>query len=439
MGVPTMPADVTEPVRNLASWSSRGAGPGQRRVIEALEARKAEEAQRVRQHVTETLGPTVDPIQQVEEISKRAKTAAKPLYDEAYAQPMVVTPKIAEIMKTPAFGEAVPQAIKNIRNDLGNPEAMGLRLVPLPQPGQALPPDLPHIVTPEGLLILDKGFSTEAFDQIIRAMRGQGRKAGEVNQLTGRFSNTTDSAPINARAGDLRDALALQNKPYEDVTTLYADEMAQKDAMLRGKDVGTLTGNEINAQGRAMPDNAQEAWSVGARSAIADEASNYGAKYPTGDTANQVRKMLGDDVKQDAIGNMMGNTGGIRNLQERLAAERQGNITYREVQGNSRTAHRQALDAGLDEQAVPQMSSLSLPGMARSVLNHIASGATANYRNEVKDRVSQIITETNPETVRELMAEIQARAAKDRDFADFLHRSGLIATKAYSVNINHDE
>jgi hypothetical protein len=433
MNVPAIPGDVTEPMRNLTSWASRGMGPGQRRVVEAVERRKADEATRVRQHVIETMGPVGDPLQQMEQHAARAKAQAAPKYAEAYAQPMVVTPEIQAIMQTPAFAEAVPQAMRNIRNAMRNPEALGLRLVPNPQPG-TMAPNVPHIITPEGMLVLDKNLSTEGFDQVIRAMRDNGRAA--MNTSGFRPVDTTNSVHINSRARDLRQQIADQNQAYGDVTAQYADDMAQRDAFNAGQGVANQTGHEINATARAMPENAQPSWAIGARTALADTASEYGARFPTGDASKAVERAIGDPTKQQAIGSMMGNNGSVRDLLTRLEAEQQGNLLFREVNGNSRTASRQALDADLDAQlGGKSLSALSPRGMLSSAVDFLASRANGQYRNAVKDRVSQIVTESDPRNIEELMQQIAATAEKDRAFGDLLHRSGIVAAKAAGQRI----
>lgn len=420
MGVPAIPGDVTEPMRNLTSWASRGMGPGQTRVIQALDRRKADEANRVRNHVTAEMGPAVDPIRQVEQHTQRAQREAAPMYAEAYAQPMVLTPEIAAIARTPAFNDALPQAVRNIRNAQRDPEAMGFIMH-----GDGS-------VDPQSHQFL----STEAFDQVIRAMRDNGRAAADINPLTGRVINNTNSVHINARAGDLRSELANQNGAYRDVTGMYADEMALRDAFQNGQDVSKLTGPEIAAQGRGMTPDAQQSWTIGARSALADQASTFGANYPTGDTAATIRKSLGDAPKQAAIEQMTGNQGAVRGLQDRLEAEHQGNILWKEVQGNSRTAGRQQLDADLDA-ATGSLgpSSFSVRGMLGAAVSHIASRATAQFRNDVKARIAEVAAETNPANVRDFMSAIADRAQRDRQFADLLHRSGIIGTKAYGANI----
>lgn len=419
MGVPAMPGEITEPMRNLTSWASRGMGPGQRRVRQSLDARKAQEATRVRGHIVDQFGPATDPIAQMETHMRQASERARPGYRAAYAQPMVVTPEIEGIMRTPAFQDALPQALRNIRNAQRNPTELGFRL------------------DQQGNITGAQTLTTEGFDQVVRAMRETGQDAMRPPTFPGgRPTNTTNSIHINDRARDLRDHIGQQNEPYREVTTQYADDMAQREAFNNGRDISKLTGHEINAQGRAMPENAQGSWTIGARTALADQASDYGAKFPTGDTAANIRKSLGDETKQAAISEMTGNTGAVRGLQDRLEYEHQGNILHKEVQGNSKTADRQALDADLDEAAGARpLSSLTPRGMLERTINHIASAATTQFKNDVKARIAEIATETNPDTVRELMAAVADRAQRDRAFADLLHRSGVISAKAYANGV----
>jgi hypothetical protein len=417
IGVPAVMGDLSEPMRGVTSWASRGMGPGQTRVREALDARKAQEAIRVRQHITEELGPTVDPLFQGEQHLQRARTDAAPAYREAYSQPMVITPEIESIMRTPAFREAVPRARRNIENAQRDPDALGFRL------------------NPQGRLERADTLSTEGFDQVIRAMRDSGRAA--MDKTGFRPRDTTDSVHINARARDLRDHLASQNPAYRDSIGMYADEMAHRDALQLGQDVTKMSGHEIREAGRATLPDARGSWAIGARSALADKASEFGARHPTGNTAAHIRGALGDQTKQTAIGEMMGNPAALDGLQQRLEAESQGNVLWSEVQGNSKTAQRQQNDADLNAAAgqASQGSLLSTRGMLNSVLNHISSGAVAGTGAAVKERIARIATEGNPQTVRELLDQVARTAQEDRDFANLLHRSGLISAKGYSANI----
>jgi hypothetical protein len=418
MGVPALPGDLTDSLRGTASWASRGMGPGQRLVRERLDARKAQEAARARQHVVDTFGPVGDPLRQLEDMARDSKARAAPGYRRAYAEPMVITPQIEAIMQTPAFRDAVPQAVTNIRNGMQDPMALGFRLR---EDGTMDP-------------MLHRNLSTEGFDQVIRAMRDNGRAAMDSSGF--RPADTTNSLHINGRARDLRQALADQNPDYREVVEQYADDMSQRDAFQSGQDVGRLTGHEVNAQARHMPQNAQGSWSIGARTALADAASDHGAKYPTGDTAAHLRKLLGDEVKQEAIGQMTGNTGAVRGLQDRLEAEHQGNILWKEVQGNSKTASRLQNDADMAEAAGSSRPGIpSKREMANAALGFLANRADRGFESGMKDRVARVLTEEDPQALRDFMSTIAAGADRDAAKAQGRHRNTVGATKAYASHV----
>lgn len=413
MGVPAMPGDVSESMRGMTSWASRGAGPGQTLVRKALDQRKAEEAARVRQHITGSLGPTTNYMAQADAHAARARTEATPMYAEAYAQPMVITPEIRALMQTPAFRSGLPNAFENIQNAMRDPVGMGFHM------------------DAAGNVTAGPSFTTEAFDHVIRAMRDNGRAAAQLDPVTGRVINNTNSVHINARAGDLRDRLAEQNGAYRDVTGMYADEMAQRDALLSGGDIAKLSGADIQKISESMPANARESWAIGARSKLADEASKYGAERETGSTARYIGKALGDDQKQAALSDMFGPQADLPGLQSRLEAEHQGNLLWNEVQGNSKTAQRQQGDKDVEDMiGLPMPSSFGwrgLVGMAGTALHKAGIGKT---RQGIKDQVARVVTERNPDALESMIAGIEARAAQQRAAGDSLHRGAVVAAKA---------
>ena len=414
MGVPAMAGDTTDAMRTLTGAASRGMGPGQTLVREALDRRKLEEASRIRQHVSDEFGAPVDVIRQQEDVVRAAKDRAAPAYQEAYAQPMMVTPEIEAIMRTPAFTEALGPAVRNIRNDMRDPTGLGFRM------------------DAEGNVTGLHGLTTEGFDQVVRAMRDNGRAAATIDPLTGRVINNTNSVHINARAGELRDQIGLHNEPYREAVENYGDAMTTRDALRTGYDFDGLNAQEIAAQARTIPREAQRDWTTGATARMADAASEYGAKYPTGNTARHVRQMLGDEAKQAEIGQLSGNTGGVRGLQERLEAEHQGNILWGEVAGNSKTSMRRAADEDLAAAAgsVP-VQGFSAVGLVRTLADFTASKVRPQFEEDLKARIAEVVTETNPATLRELMDQIAARAARDADFGQALERGGLRLSHLY--------
>jgi hypothetical protein len=437
VGVPAMIGDATPEMRELTRQASSGMGPGQRMVRERLEARKVAEAARVRQHVQDTLPTTPDPIAFAEQQRRSARDAVAPLYDEAYALPMYRTEAVQAIEKTPAFRKALPQAYENIQNQIDpvtgaakEPYAVGFRDMPNVDPN-GLPPNGMYFPHPSGggFVTMDDGLTVEGYDQVARAMQDMGRAAGDRNPVTGRIENTTNSVHINARAGELRDHLRRQNAPYDAAVGRYGDDMAYVQAFDNGQRIGDLTGHEVNALGRSMPQAAHEAFATGAGTAMADAASQHGARHPIGDTSNRVRQMLGDDTKQQALGEIGGSSGAVSDLLERLEYEAQANANWQALKGRS---PRPEIDSELEAAGgLPT----SKAGMVGGLLNYIVARATPRYRQDLKNRLGEIVTASDAQSVEDVMQAIHTQALRDGNFSDLMHRSGIATTSVYGANV----
>lgn len=443
LGVPAVPADTSEGLRRVTAWALQGRGPSTTRARQLLQARQAQQGTRIRGHLTDELGPAVDPIHAAEEITERARTAADPAYRQAYAQgsPMVIDDELRGLMRRPAFREALPQAYRNIQNRGGDPEAMGFRLVPHGQ-GPQLAPDMPHMVTPEGIYVLDRLPSFEAFDQVVRTLN----KGIKRSDLTGRPILDNESGGINDVMRNLDGYLKRNNGAYRDAKGNFADEMAIRDAMQRGGDVAKLTGHEINSQARTMPQHAQEAWMTGARTALADGAVKSSLR-PTANVAQATRQSLGlsgaggfaapgDVVKQQAIEGLSGRPGVMNRLDDRLEAEDQAFKTNNMAFGGSPTQPRQAMDEALSGEALGMVGKAvrgDFIGMVGSVLFRGNPRGTLRYKRDVQDRIAQIMTEANPRNMAELLNAVEQRAYSDDAFRALLNRAGIGPAKVASL------
>ncbi|MBB3693010.1 hypothetical protein [Sphingomonas sp. BK580] len=443
MGVPAVPADVSEPGRRITSWALQGNGPSTSRARQMLLGRQAGQGARVRGHITDELGPAVDPIRAVDDINRRASEEAAPLYEEAYALPMRITPEIEAIARTPAFRDAVPTAIRNIRNAGRDPRAMGFR-------DRRIPGEEPEFDLPAEQV---RTLSTEGFDQVIRAMRDNGQAAMDTSGFRPR--NTTNSVHINARAGDLRRALADQNDPYARVTRQYADAMDVRGALENGQDVAKLTGPEITAQmGDMRAPNAREAWATGARTALADDATQAGLK-PTANVAQRIRQAIGlsgagrqaaggDVAKQQAIEAMAQRPGALGRLDDRLEGEDQAFKTAQEVFGNSKTAPREALDEALSGHGLSVAAKAATGNLAGAISSLLFQGNPRGafaFKRDVQERIAELMTAQGATNVGEAMQAIMRRAQTDAEFAEMLNRAGVKPSKlaaAYAASIDAD-
>ena len=430
MGVPAMVGDVSPAMRGLTASASRGVGPGQTLVREALESRKATEGARVDQYIRDRLPTVPDPVAYVEDVQRQSRAAAAPLYAEAYRQPVYRSPEIQAIEQTPAFQDALPSAYRNIRNQidevsgkLKDPHAMGFRAMEADPNG--LPPTGPYFQLPNGQFVtMNEGLTAEGYDQVIRAMRDSGVQAAGRNPVTGRIENNTNSVHINSLAGQLRDELASQNAPYAQAVRQYGDDMAHTNAFRQGQGIGKLTGPEIAAQARSMPEFAQEAWAAGAGTAIADEASRYAARHPYGDVAGRASAMLGDDAKQAALLDITGNTGGVRDLQDVFEFERQATANWRGTAKNGSPAPSSGGDS------VP----MSRSSIKQRLANAAADRAARATGQEYNQRVADFVTSQDPQAVEDIARLVEEITLARQARNDSVHSRVRQVTGLYGRN-----
>lgn len=436
LGTPAMPADVSGPLRRATAAAVKGEGRMASRARGILSARQAEQGSRIRGALAAELGDAVDPIAAAETITARAKAAAAPAYREAYAQPVVVTPEMAGIMRTPAFRDALPQAVRNIRNAGREPNALGFQV------------DAAGDIT--GLDTL----SAEGFDQVVRAMKDSARSAAGSHPITGQPIHNTNSVHINARAKDLQGHLAAQNPAYGEAVNGYADEMAVRAALEGGVDVAKLSGPEIAAQLRTMPQHAQEAWTTGARSALADRATATGLN-PAVNGVLSMRSSLGlsgaglyassgNVAKRGALETMSGRPGVLSRLDDRLEAENQAYETFG-------TTYRAGSPKG-EESATLQAIGAALGPVRKAVLGNWAgalgdlalrgnSRGTAAFRRDVNEHTAALLTATAHQDVHSAMTAVAGRQATDQARRGALHstasklgRTGVLQGTAQSAD-----
>lgn len=420
LGVLAIPADTSEGLRGALSAATSGRGRMASRARGVLSARQAQQGQRIRSHIAEELGPQVDPIAEAEAITQRAREAAGPAYQQAYAQgPMAITPDLSAIMARPAFRDALPQAYRNIQNRGGNPEAIGFTLAP------------------DGSVTLSQAPSFEAFDQVVRTLD----KRIKLSDLTGPPILDNESGGVNDVLRSLDGHLKASNGAYRAAKVDFADDIAVKGALNQGQDIARLTGPEIAAQLRTMPQHAQEAWMAGGRTALTDIATK-GALKPTANVTQRVRQAiglsgagnaaLGDPVKLQAIETMSGRPGVLSRLDDRLEAEDQAYRTFQAASSGPSGdpfAHDGFGGAIGVLSAARKAARGNLAGAAMGALFQGNPRGTMRFRQDVQNRVAELLTATQPRTIQDAMQAISRRAETDDAFRASLHRAGAKATQ----------
>lgn len=128
LGLPMTLADVSPEVAALAGSAIRRnpAVAGQTR--DMLARRSQGQIDRFRGAVARDLGPLDNVPERADALIERARTAASPLYEEAYAAPVISTPTLDELLTTPFGQQGLSRAKTIAANERRNPQGMGFAL-----------------------------------------------------------------------------------------------------------------------------------------------------------------------------------------------------------------------------------------------------------------------------------------------------------------------
>ena len=128
LGLPMTLADVSPEVAALAGSAIRRNPTVAGQARDMLQRRGLGQIDRFRGAVARDLGPLDNVPQRADELIGRARTEASPLYQEAYANPVISTPEIGSLLQTPFGQQALSRARTIAANERRNPQGMGFAL-----------------------------------------------------------------------------------------------------------------------------------------------------------------------------------------------------------------------------------------------------------------------------------------------------------------------
>lgn len=175
LGVPMSLADADPKLRTLAGSATRLAPAGREYAERVIEPRGRAQAERAIAGIERDFGPTVDVGRTADDIIARGNGASSPLYREAYAAPIVSTPEMDALLKTPAGKAALARARTIAANERRDPEGLGF----------ALDGDGNVVLRPVDLDVFQKQAQAKsAFDTAQDAHRTAMRTAGSNTETT---------------------------------------------------------------------------------------------------------------------------------------------------------------------------------------------------------------------------------------------------------------
>lgn len=411
-GTPLALADTGENARELLASVSRR--PGTARTIATTFARDRQmgtpagvtpsqpgQYDRTLSAVADNLGPIANVRQQSADILSQGRARAAPLYEEAYAQPGATSPELEAFLATPAGRTGLARARTIAANEQRNPDELGLT------------------VGPDGEAQLTSIPTQQTLDYIKRGLDSAVDSAGTRDPLTGRLDlDTAGRAVDGVRRGFIAEVDQL-NPAYAAARAEAADYLSANEALDLGRNALNLPAEEIEAATGRMGQTQREQFALGFRAAMAD---NMGRAV---DGADQARRMLGSPRKRAALQAVFGDTqGGLDRFLATMVDEQATNETYRSVMTGSQTALRQNFDgttndAGLAETATNVVARgvsnpFRLLGDAVQALGEVGRFGAGQAGNETREGVAALLSETNPEVLRDLSSAIREAVRRQR-------------------------
>lgn len=383
-GVPLTLADMGDNVRGLAGSVSRRPGPARRIARETVIERQSQQGERVREAIARDLGPIADVPAQSEALIQRARAAAAPLYEEAYAAPAIGSATIDELLQTPAGRSALSRARTIAANERRDPAALGFAV---DDQGEVILNPVAHAEF--GAQAAARSAVTDA-QEAYRAARASGGDANGARQalldarealrtadtslagtpaagtaqvsrqytpqtldyvkrglddvveqfrdpVTRRLNLDEAGRAINdVRANFVSEVDAL-NPAYAQARQAYQGPARERDALQLGRQAITASGDDVGRMTDAMTAGELEQFALGYRSALAETIDRRV------DGADKVQTLLGSPRKRESVARAVPQ-GDFERFGATMDAERAANETYRSIATGSPTANRLADD-----------------------------------------------------------------------------------------------
>lgn len=407
LGVPAVPADVNEHLREAYGSATRRPGPATMAVRQRIDERQRQMSARVSQHVEAALGSTTNVAHQADLLNRQARNDAQPLYAVSNAQPIPFTRELQTLFAHPDARDALNIAGKQIWADAirnGHPDPRGAVL----EHGLVENPDGTFgIATVPPMALYDH--AKTAFDNVIYSSGRHGaapetdRAAKATRDLRGRLLEIMDGT----------DEVPGLNPHWRAAREAWSGPTQNRKALELGQDMVRADATDAANRMEGLTGSQTDHFRLGHRSEMAATAR----KVP--DYGNAARNINGALEKRRAIETIHG-TDKAEDLFDRLKAEHEGNQTWAAVRGNSMTAGADAADKiGQQERALGAAGKglvSAVLGQPISAVRHVVSAlADQPVRTAaVDDRVSSVLGAQDLAAVREALADVRRTRAADK-------------------------
>lgn len=451
LGVPAVAADLDDGLRRQFRSSALTPGPVLQSVRRRIDARQQQQAERTARHVAASLGAVSDVERQAEALNRQARTAAAPLYEQAYQQPIPVTHELQELFSRPAGRTAIEHASTSLQNQGISPVTTGKiegadgvwreGQVPTMQLYDYAKSATDHAIfagqkpfaTPEAsrdmrgaidirkrlLAIMDGDGSGPRFDppapvdpkfaSLPKAPPIGGAtlppQSTQPGPWTGeRLQPEGDAASEQFRSGIPPEGLNPFWKPARDA---YAGAIQNKKALELGEDMAKADAVDAANRLDGMSGSQVDHFRLGHRSALAADVR----RVP--DYGDAAKRLAGSWHKREAIETVHG-PDATRDLFDRLKPEQDAAETWKAVRGNpgDRAPSISQQDQAIEDAAKGVIQTLA--GQPGAGLSNVAKAIARGDRGgqEMHGHIASVLAEPDVKALSDAMRQASRERAR---------------------------
>lgn len=387
-------ADVGGPnVRGLVEGIAQRPGEGNTTITNRLTGTQQAQRARISTDLAQLTGTTRTAVQAVDETMAARRAAADPLYRQAYldGDREIWSPELERLTSSPTVRHAMQGAVRTWQDNViadgygaVNPGAIVDRGGLISFPGGSVPA-YPNIQFWD--------YTKRIIDNQIAAAARAGQN-GKVRTLT----------RLNTQ---LRTALDAQAPSYRTAREAWSGPSEYMNAIEEGRNIlGTGSAEELAAQWPQMTPAQQEAYRIGAVSAIRGKMGRDAAKFVS------VDKYLRSPEMRAKVSTIMPTPEAAASWEQRLNHEVRSSELSHQALGNSATIRRQLQQQDAENMVGDLATSMLSHGMTMGLLRRSIMTVPSHIRDAFRGRSDALLADmlTSPQSMTALQ-EMRARLA----------------------------
>lgn len=392
-GQPMALVDVGgEGTRNLARTAANIPGPGQERAVRSVNLRQMGQGDRLKRAIGDMFADPNAYLETRDAIRDGMRTAARPLYERAYGEPVQFTTGLQEIIDTPAGRAALLEAERMAANAREPFQQFFVRMG-----------DDPNNIS------ITRVPDMRAWDWIKRALDAR-IEANTIREPFRAPQLNNEARIINGLRQGLLQELDGQVPVYAQARRVWSTGMEADEAIQAGRDIFSSGAAQFRRTMGAMSPQQQEL----ARLGVAEKMRELIDK--TGFTNNALLKFFQNRENVGALRAAFPDAGSFRQFRTAMINEARMRRTYDAVKGNSTTA-RQLMDImearnpaeGAMTDAAMGAATGGSAGAIASLLSSARSGLArlGGLTPQTADRMVDMLFSRDPQRIREIVTTLQ--------------------------------